>query len=600
MEENNKATKENDNQESSNTEPINTAHLNDAPATNQAPHKSHRKLIITVIVMVFILVLAAVSAVFVILRNRDKAPSSSAATSFNKPKSQDPTPLNRFIHPTTGEKWYTTPNKLGDLGYYTEENYGANYYEVGTRDNNKVIFGSINMGNATPASYLFEKSPSGQISVIIHPNLNAKYTATTDAYITDNLKSDIKVDSTTHYDSLSPPSSFVLSGGETVSVPEYNFIGSLTNPPDATVTKTLVKQLGESKLMKVERGYVDTKLTAINYVIDTPIGTEYGLLYAPIPENLVEYTWNNSVNVPKTDQDYEGSISGIVRGCGSTAQSVSRSDGAVDNDFVVAGRTPDGQTVYAYKDNNSTVVQKAYKEYVDYFNGNYVQGSQNAPVVVSFDDFIKNHAVVAYKNVSGEWLVYTRDSLSPAGGCAKPVVYLYPQKAQNIRVGVGADVKISDPQYNSTTGWLAYARPDGSLTVNGKSYDSLFWEGIGYGKYPAITSGTVVKQGDVVSTMRRQLGEQGLNTKETNDFVNYWQTKIPQSSYVRLTWFNTTQMEELAPLYVAPKPDTVIRVFLDMSGYDHPINIPRQSLHSTHRSGFTVVEWGGLSQQKLF
>ena len=58
-------------------------------------------------------------------------------------------------------------------------------------------------------------------------------------------------------------------------------------------------------------------------------------------------------------------------------------------------------------------------------------------------------------------------------------------------------------------------------------------------------------------------------------------------------------MESLAPLYVSPKPDTVIRVFLDMDGFDKQIKLPAQKLTKTLRKGFTVVEWGGLTSKGL-
>lgn len=77
--------------------------------------------------------------------------------------------------------------------------------------------------------------------------------------------------------------------------------------------------------------------------------------------------------------------------------------------------------------------------------------------------------------------------------------------------------------------------------------------------------------------------------------MSYWETKIPDAPYVRLTWFNTEQLNNLAPLKIVPQPDTLIRVFLDMAGFQAKIDIPEQKLSKTSRQGFTVVEWGGLT-----
>jgi hypothetical protein len=109
----------------------------------------------------------------------------------------------------------------------------------------------------------------------------------------------------------------------------------------------------------------------------------------------------------------------------------------------------------------------------------------------------------------------------------------------------------------------------------------------------------VVKRADAVATITKQLKQQGLNAKETSDFLAYWTPKIPSKPYVRLTWFTTAQMNQLAPLYISPKPQTTIRVFLDMDGYDKPVKLPAQQLTSVARHGFTAVEWGGLSQSAL-
>ena len=86
----------------------------------------------------------------------------------------------------------------------------------------------------------------------------------------------------------------------------------------------------------------------------------------------------------------------------------------------------------------------------------------------------------------------------------------------------------------------------------------------------------------------------GLNAKEIADFRDFWLAKMPTTPYTRLTWLTTGEMNTLAPLAVSPKPDTMIRVFLDFAGLSSKENISPQILPHYDRNGFTLVEWGGL------
>jgi hypothetical protein len=183
----------------------------------------------------------------------------------------------------------------------------------------------------------------------------------------------------------------------------------------------------------------------------------------------------------------------------------------------------------------------------------------------------------------------------PAAECGKPVIYLYPEEKKLVDVKVGANVTVSDPLY-PVDGWKSVlADVDGSLVYEGNDYDYLFWEGTGNGKYPMfIDYGFVVKKDQVVATFNDHLNKLGLNENEIADFIDFWEAYIPNKPYVRLTWLDTEQMNALAPLEIDPKPDTLIRVFLDMQGLERPIDLKGQNLKALKRSGFTVVEWGGL------
>jgi len=567
------------------------------------PHKKRKAILISIISLVVVLILAAGGWYLVWGKDyfKDEPAKTSEKTKqkVNQNVETDPQVI-KFITPTTGEKWLDQPVKIAKQGYfkYMPEDYYAgegltDYYEVGSRGENKIIMAAGPGVIGGDIAYLYEKSPGGEVTYINHPSSTAVYNSDYQNELPQYSADNIKLSSDIHYDSLSVPDKISIDKkGSFVTSSNYAVLGEVYSAPKSTsqnnIKETLVKKLGKSALYKYESTSYDTGLVSINYFIKSPINTRIEVDFEPLDLSLKNYKWQFG-SASSSD-----SLHAITHGCGTPTASITRSDSITDKDVVVAGKSAKGLTVYGLKDGNNTLLQKALDEYNQYiaYDSNYQQ--------YTAESFIKEHGLVLYKDVNNQWLVYVRGELAPAGGCAKPVVYLYPKSAGYISVRVGAEVKISDPFYDPRYGWKAYAEPDGQLTVNNVKYDSLFWEGPGYGRYPEITEGTVVKKQNAVTTIKKQLAQQGLNQKEINDFVDYWQDKLPDKPYLRLTWFNTVQMNGLAPLYVSPKPDTVIRVFLDSSGLDKPIDLPSQSLKSIPRKGFTVVEWGGLPHQKLY
>ena len=516
--------------------------------------------------------------------------------------------LESFIHPKTGETWYSEPKEIPSLDLYKEDvqdyfknssdykdnwqeawqTSRATYTEVGKRGDKTIILGKnlMVMGGRIE---LFEKSTDGKVVRIVNPVHRGKVaTATTDydkeAY-SDKLQG---FDFDTYYDSLTIPAEITLTNGEKVTLSDENVrLGEFLNTSNVTVKTE--KTYGDSTLQLQSKVYDDTKLTNFGYVMTLPIGTSVFLSYAPQGRTLEGFIFDNGASTQVTyggKTSYED-IYAIAHGCGAFQLSTTKTTGLTTADLTVIGKTAIGQTVYEPTSKTTGLYQKAYEEYAQ------MQG-ENAK---SKEQYIKDHGLILFENANKDILVYVRAQYSAAGGCAKPVVYLYPTKTTQVSVKVGANVTVSDPLYPAN-GWQhVTAQPSGRLTYLGKTYDSLFWEGQGYGDYPGIVAGTVVKRADAASTIRRQLAEQGLNTKETADFMAFWESKIPNKPYIRLTWLNTAQMNTLAPLYISPKPDTVIRVFLDMDGFDTPPQLPVQKLTKIERRGFTVVEWGGLTSE---
>lgn len=294
--------------------------------------------------------------------------------------------------------------------------------------------------------------------------------------------------------------------------------------------------------------------------------------------------WNDGT---ENEDDYAS----VGRGCGSSSLNEVALNIDLD-DLTKIGESRGGQTVYGFKDPNRLLLTKHYDEYDSVNENFFAEGDRG----LTFEEFSARRPVYVVEDAIGRFLVFSNQRYVPEFGCAKPVIYLYPESPVDVDVRVGADVTISDPLYPEG-GWKdVLALPNGDLFYQNNYYDSLFWEGFGYGEYPEVNRGFVVAREDVESTWREHLQIMNLNKKEIDDFVEFWIDHIPNDPYVRISWIDTPGMNRLAPLYISERIDTSIRVFIDMEGLDRPIDIPEQVLIGKERLGFTLVEWGGLAR----
>jgi len=277
-------------------------------------------------------------------------------------------------------------------------------------------------------------------------------------------------------------------------------------------------------------------------------------------------------------------------GCsvGGVGVPFTKSDSTVMSNKKEIGKTSSGKPVYQIVDPNSQFVKFLYNLYKvgrDY---------EGAPPILNINDFANQQNHLLWQDSQGDWQIFLSSEYSALAECGKPVIYLYPQTETQVKVQVGAKITKSEPTYPEK-GWSVTAKPNGELTYQNQSYSYLFWEGLGNGIYPDYhDQGTLVSQKDLISTVYKQLSQLGLNQKESADFMEFWQPRLPKTSYVRLTWLNTKDMDTLAPLNVSPKPDTSIRIFLEFEGLEKPIILKSQKLTAPERNGFTLIEWGGL------
>ena len=177
----------------------------------------------------------------------------------------------------------------------------------------------------------------------------------------------------------------------------------------------------------------------------------------------------------------------------------------------------------------------------------------------------------------------------------KPIIYLYPTEQTEVTVKLGNPQKLTHtyPKYKDK--WQVIAQPNGDLTdtQTNRSLYALYWEGINYNK-PQTKEGFIVKGEDTISFLEEKLAILGLNEREANEFIIYWLPRLENSPYNFVYFKTIAEQDKNMPLYISPKPDTVIRVMMAFKNLKKPIEVTEQVLPPTpQRNGFTVVEWGG-------
>jgi len=555
--------------------------------------KSHKKLLLMLVLVLLILGGGGTGAfLYLSKKSSDKKKQDDAISSTITTQSTTPKPTLA----TTGYEWPIPAEKVSALPIFTDTDTflkdsrdpaeGIRYYKIGSSKDATIyaiVFPAVDGPGESNQQLTVEQVGASFVVLKKHSADFFYKTAVDDVekYYGPKLGPNTTIDETTEIADIKTPTTITYNTQK--FIPSSNMARFVEGALDVNNVK--VSTLPEGTLYEiVNKDEADYKIT--HFALLMKGGFYIGLkVDGELSKSDVEpITWSDGT---KNTVDY---ISG-AQGCGqSTSNEVAK---LTIDQLKQIGTTTGGQKIYGFASNTNSLLKKHYDEYLPEKDQTYVDADYRN---LTLDQYIAKPALFLVEDGLGRFLVFESSKTRFGGGCAKPVVYLYPTFPTLTHVSVGADVTLSEPFYTAT-GWdNVLAMPNGQLGYNGKQYESLFWEGYGHGEYPAIREGAVVTRSDAEVTMSADLKQLGLNKKESSDFMEFWTAKIPNSPYIRLTWFGTSQLDTLAPLYVSPMPDTRIRVFLDMEGLDSFVQMPAQKLSSVTRRGFTVVEWGGLAR----
>jgi hypothetical protein len=175
-------------------------------------------------------------------------------------------------------------------------------------------------------------------------------------------------------------------------------------------------------------------------------------------------------------------------------------------------------------------------------------------------------------------------------GVKKPAVYLYPTKTSKIEVKVDVNGFITKAEPNYLTGWKVIAEPNGLID---NKYDYLFYEA-------QLTNIQLPKEGWIVGYSNlekwfdKTLPSLGLNNKEIAQFKDYWMKELAEANYYEVKILEDKFLKENMNLIVNPAPDTMIRLNFYFKSRSDKIKIDEPRIQTPERTGFTVVEWGGM------
>lgn len=557
------------------------------PPLSPSPKKIKIKTILLVITFLLIFSGAIYAAYYY---------GTSQNTPSTDPSIDTPTPQPTKTTESDGEygqiTWLSAPKKITNPDILNKESTNlsdmlysfsdqGSYHVADFSSGAKLILVAINPeGPGDP--FIFRLIQNDDQYLLIESFLDEKYEKEAARQIFD--QNQVKIIA---YDTLGliPPNTIQAQNGKNfVASPDYftsQFFSQLENPQKITSSDygdfyVVYSQPYENKSVYTRKIYLklaDSTIKTYDYYLD----------------------FSTDVKVPlvtfSTTQNKDAFEPGIPSGCGlGSAKTILKSSSNLLLDKQEVGFITNSPTqkIYQFKNPQHEIVKFLYDSYK--LGRDYPE----APPMLSIEDYTQKNNHFLYQDTSGDWLIFVNSEFAPMVECGKPVIYLYPTTDTQVTVKVAADITQSEPTY-PTSGWTVLAKPSGQLIYQTKSYPNLFWEGKGHGFYPDKSKyGTLVTQDKLIPTLKSQLTAQGLNDQESADFMEFWTDLLPQDPYVRLTWLNTADMDQLAPLSVTPAPDTSIRIFLEFEGYSAPVKLIPQNLKSVPRQGFTLVEWGGL------
>ncbi|MBK8925791.1 MAG: hypothetical protein IPM74_07735 [Crocinitomicaceae bacterium] len=184
----------------------------------------------------------------------------------------------------------------------------------------------------------------------------------------------------------------------------------------------------------------------------------------------------------------------------------------------------------------------------------------------------------------------------------KPVIYLYNDTTihADLSFNPKSELVFTYPAYN---GQWSFTVNQSSITNDrdNKEYPYLFWEGetknLNFISHQNVFHGFIVNTDTLVSFLENTLTTAGLNQTEQTDFISFWAPKMLQHELVFIQFLQNDDYDKyISNMQINPQPETLIRLFMlyvPLENSQPEFFTTEQTIVPAHRTGFTLVEWGG-------
>lgn len=188
---------------------------------------------------------------------------------------------------------------------------------------------------------------------------------------------------------------------------------------------------------------------------------------------------------------------------------------------------------------------------------------------------------------------------------ASPWLYAYSDIEQQVDITVQpvGGMRYAQPALNGGNTWSVTTQDNGSMMFNDRPADGLLWEyhkesvKQAYGQFNSKpVDGFVVATDEFKPFMAGLMNRIGLNEQEKKNALaelNRESSKIT-SPFVKISFVPNTFIEKAFPLTVSPTPDTINRVYFEITELGTYQKIQMPELPHIDRNGLTIVETGYL------